>query len=155
MKYKTKYLGEIEIEEDKILTFEQGILGFENYKRYSILYQSEEENQIAWLQCLDQESLALPVIQPNLVMSNYNPIVEDGIIESLGQINNKSIAIFVTLTVPSDITKMTTNLKAPLIVNVTTRKGCQVIVENPDYKIKFPIYELLVMKNYVKGEVEC
>ena len=36
---------------------------------------------------------------------------------------------------------MTANLKAPIVINADTRKGCQVIVENHDYKVKYPVYE--------------
>ena len=39
------------------------------------------------------------------------------------------------------LTKMTVNLKAPFVINVATRKACQVIVEG--YEVKFPIYDIL------------
>ena len=48
-----------------------------------------------------------------------------------------------TATIPSDLTKMTVNLRGPLIINSLTRKACQVIVEGEDYAVKFPIYEIL------------
>lgn len=48
-----------------------------------------------------------------------------------------------TLTVPADITKITSNLKAPIVVNPKTLKGCQLIVENDEYPVRYPIYEIL------------
>ena len=50
-----------------------------------------------------------------------------------------------TVSVPSDLTQMTVNLQAPLIVNVENRKACQIIVDNKDgeYPVKFPIYDIL------------
>ena len=48
-----------------------------------------------------------------------------------------------TLTVPSDLTKMTCNLKAPIIINTDTMKGIQLIADNEDYLVRYPIYDLL------------
>ena len=49
----------------------------------------------------------------------------------------------VTMTIPSDITQMTVNLNAPIIINSESRKAIQSIVENEGYDIKYPIYESL------------
>lgn len=139
----TKHFGEIELEEDKILTFDHGIFGFENCKRYTILYNGEDENNsvISWLQSLDEVSLALPIIQPSHVIDQYNPVIEDELLVSLGAIKEENVVVFLTLTVPSDLTKMTTNLKAPIIINTENKKGCQVVVEDPNFVVKYPVYE--------------
>ena len=150
----TKHFGEIELEEDKILTFEHGIFGFENCKRYTILYNGEDENSsvISWLQSLDEVSLALPIIQPSYVLENYNPFIEDELLVSLGDIKEENIVVFLTLTVPSDLTKMTSNLKAPIIINTANKKGCQVVVEDPNYIVKYPVYEIFQNRAKEDGE---
>ena len=119
MLVKTKHFGEIELAEDKVLTFENGILGFENQKHYTILYNNENETRssISWLQSLEEPTLALPIIHPDLVKEDYNPIVNEDALQSLGNLNEENQVVFVTLTVPSDLTKMTVNLKAPLVIN--------------------------------------
>ena len=63
------------------------------------------------------------------------------LLQSLGNLNEENQVVFVTLTVPSDLTKMTVNLKAPLVINADTKKGCQLIAENSDYPVKFAVYE--------------
>ena len=144
MLVKTKYFGEIELTEDKVITFENGIFGFEDYKRYTLLCDVEREGDkriISWLQSLDEEALALPVIDPNFVMPSYDPSVPSEIIESIGTLNDDNAVILLTLTVPSDLTKMTANLKAPIIINSETKKGCQVVAENSDYMVKYNVYE--------------
>lgn len=144
MLVKTKYFGEIELTEDKVITFENGIFGFEDYKRYTLLYDVEREGDkriISWFQSLDEEALALPVINPNFVMPSYDPSVPSEIIESIGTLNDDNAVILLTLTVPSDLTKMTANLKAPIIINSETKKGCQVVAENSDYMVKYNVYE--------------
>lgn len=145
MLVKTRYFGEIDLAEDKVINFEEGIFGFEEYKRFTLLYNSESETRpaISWLQCVDEEGLALPVMLPTVVKPDYNPIVEDGVLAQLGEWDENNISVLVTLTVPSDLTLMTCNLKAPIIINTDNMKGCQVVVENPDYEIRYKIYDIL------------
>ena len=154
MLVKTRHFGEVNLDEEKVLTFEDGLIGFEDCKRYTILYNNEEggNNTISWLQSLDAPELALPVISPLSVLSDYNPIVEDEVLLPLGELTEENIIILLTLSVPSDITKMSANLKAPLIINADTKKGCQIIAENPDYVVKYNIYELVKKCKEAKGE---
>ena len=145
MLIKTRYFGEIDVDEAKILTFDDGLIGFENLKKFTLIYNNETEasSNVTWLQSLDEPLVAFPVINPFYVMTDYNPIVEDEVLIPLGELKEDSTAIFLTLTVPSDITKMTTNLKAPIIINAETKKGCQVIAENPEYVVKYNIYDVI------------
>ena len=115
--------------------------------------EKESENTIMWLQSAEEPSLALPIIKPEIVKEDYDPIVEDELIKSLGEdIENAYLAVYVTITVPSDLTKMTCNLKAPIIVNMDTMKGTQLIAGNEDYQVRFPIYDILDAKKQKDGE---
>lgn len=145
MLIKTRYFGEIDVDDAKILTFDDGLIGFENLKKFTLIYNNETEasSNVTWLQSLDEPLVAFPVINPFYIMTDYNPIVEDEVLIPLGELKEDSTAIFLTLTVPSDITKMTTNLKAPIIINADTKKGCQVIAENPEYVVKYNIYDVI------------
>ena len=153
----TKYFGQIDLDEDKIIHFEHGIMGFENLKNYTILFDIEEGDSpnISWLQSLEEPMLALPVINPLYVKADYDPVVEDELLKPLGEITDENLVILLSITVPSDINKMTANLKAPFIINSDTRKGTQIIVENPDYEVKYNIYELLKNRKEEKGDNEC
>ena len=157
MRITTRYFGEIEIDDQKILIFEEGLIGFENLKKFTLIYNNETKygNTINWLQSLDEPMVALPVINPFDIMADYNPIINDEILDSLGELQEDSTAVFLTLTIPSDISKMTTNLKAPIIVNAENKKGCQVIAENPEYVIKYNIYDVIqkMKKEYKEKEV--
>lgn len=145
MLVKTKYFGEINLSEDKIITMEHGMFGFEEYKKYTILYDSEKEGRpnVSWFQSVEEPSLAFSVINPTAVMEDYNPIVEDEILKGLGEITEENIVVLLPLTVPQEVTNMTANLKAPIIINADTRKGAQVVVENEEYEIKYKIYDIL------------
>lgn len=145
MLIKTKCFGEVDIAEDKIIRFENGLMGFEEYKDYTILFNSEKKagKTIMWLQSVEEQALALPVIDPLIVSETYDPVVEEELLASIGKIENDDLLILVTLTVPSDITKMTANYKAPIIINAGTLKGVQLIAENEDYLVKHPVYDIL------------
>lgn len=152
MLIKTRCFGDIDLDEDKVLTFDNGIMGFENCKKFTILYDNEEEDTpiISWLQSLEEPGLAIPVISPLLAKKDYNPVVEDELLASLGELTEENVVILLSVTVPSDITKMTANLKAPFILNSDSKKGCQIIVENSDYEVKYNIYD--VFQKMKKGE---
>ncbi len=145
MLVKTRYFGEIDVDDQKIITFDNGLIGFEYLKKFTLIYNNESETSgnITWLQSLDEPLVAFPAISPFYVMADYNPVVEDEVLAKMGELTEDNTAIFLTLTVPSDITKMTTNLKAPIIINADTKKGCQVIAENPEYVVKYNIYDVI------------
>ncbi len=154
MLIQTKYFGKIDLEESKIITFDQGIMGFEECKQYTILYDIEdgENPAISWLQSTQEPGLALPVINPFIIKPDYNPVVEDELLKPLGEINEDNLVLLLTVTVPADIKNMSVNLKAPFIINVDTRKGRQAIVENQDYEIKYKVYDIIQKTKGKKGE---
>lgn len=154
MLIKTKYFGEIDLDENKVITFNHGIMGFEEYKKYTILYDIEEGKNasISWLQSLEEPGLALPVINPLIIKPDYNPIVEDEVLSPLGNITDENLVILLSLTVPADLTKMSVNLKAPFVINSDTRRGCQIIVENQDYEVKYNVYKKIQKLKEEKGE---
>lgn len=143
---KTRFFGEVEIDEEKVLTFPNGIMGFEEMRRWTILYDIEKgkEGAISWLQSLDMEELALPIISPYSVVSSYSPIVEDEILKPLGEFKDEELVIFLIITIPQENPKLTTaNFKAPVIINPENKVGLQIIVNNEDYEVRFKIYEAI------------
>ncbi|MBR6229280.1 MAG: flagellar assembly protein FliW [Eubacterium sp.] len=153
MRVQTKFFGEVELPEEKIITLERGLIGLEEYKQYTILYDEEkEESNISWFQSCDEPTLALPVIKPWLVKEEYNPTVEDELLKGIGELTEDNLVILLTMTVPEDITKMSVNLKAPIIINADTCKGAQIIAENDDYEVKYKVYNLFKEKNEAAGK---
>lgn len=153
MKANTRLFGEIDIEEEKIITLEQGMIGFPDMQKFALIFDEEkgEEAKIMWLQSMDDPCVAFPVIRPELVMPEYNPTVNDEILEPLGELTDENLFVLVTLTAVADVQKNSVNLKAPIIINTITRKGCQLIVED-DYPVKYNIYKALKEKKEKAGE---
>ena len=144
MKVNTRIFGEIEVAEDKLISFTTGLLGFESYKKYTLIFNSENKGDIMWLQCLDEPELAFTVIDPMKIVPSYNPVVEKELLLPLGEVNSEEDYFLLTvLTVPSDLTKMTANLKAPVVINMNTRRACQLIVNNDEYQVRYNVYDYI------------
>lgn len=157
MKIATKHFGEVEISDEKILTFEKGIFGFEEYKKYIILYEGNEEemNLFCWLQSIEEVSVALPIVNPMLFYPDYSPEVADEEVKELGDIEENVLEVYSVIVIPEDITKMTINLKAPIIINNKTKKCAQLIAEGDTYGIRHNLYEQLQeMQTLKKAEGE-
>ncbi len=152
MNIKTKAFGEVEIAEDKIITFENGIIGFPELKRFTLLHDEDRGAGagIRFLQSVDEAGFAMPVMDPLIVNSDYDPEVDDELLAGLGELTDENILVLVTVTIPSDLTQMSVNLQGPIIINVEERKACQLIVEGSAYPVKYPIYE--VFKTRKAGE---
>ena len=95
MLVQTKFFGEIDLPEEKIVTLERGLIGLEQYKKYTILYDCEkEEANISWFQSVEEPTLALPVIKPWLVKEDYDPVVEDELLTGLGDLTEENLVPF-------------------------------------------------------------
>lgn len=147
MRINTKVFGEIEIADDKIIHFPSGIIGFPYLTDFALVHDEEKGvGAIHWLQSVQEPAFAMPVMDPLIVQPEYNPEVNDELLEPIGKIEDEELLVLVTVTVPSDLTKMTVNLRGPIIINAAEKKACQVIIEGDDHAVKFPIYDILNAK---------
>ena len=153
MKAATRLFGEIEIDESKIITFEDGIIGFPDMKKFTLIFDEEKEGRpsISWLQSMDEPEIAFPVMDPLFGCETYNPIVEDELLKNLGTIKEDNLYVLVTVTVPQNIKELAVNLKAPIVINTDTRKASQIIVED-DLPVRYRIYEILEEAKKKAGE---
>ena len=145
MKITTRVFGEIEIDNSKIIRFPSGIIGFPEMTDFALVFDEEKgkDTPIRWLQSLQESGFAMPVMDPLLVASEYNPEVEDNHLIPLGEMNAEDTLVLVTVTVPKDLTKMSVNLQAPIIINADSKKATQIIVNSEKYPIKYYIYDIL------------
>ena len=144
MKLTTRIFGEVEIEDSKIINFPNGIIGFPDLKKFTLMHDEEQgSGSIKWLQSIDEPGFAMPVMDPLIVCPDYSPEIDRTKIEEVGELDDEDILVLVTVTVPHDLEKMTVNLMGPFVINVKDMKGVQSIVENDNYPVKFPIYDIL------------
>lgn len=154
MRVQTKFFGEVELDDNKVIEFPNGIIGFEDFKKFAILYDIEDDRdtKISWLQSLEEPTLALPVVDPLAVTTEYAPMIEDELLKPLGNPADEDLLFLLVMTVPSDMTKVTANMKAPVIISTEERKGIQLIVDNADYPVKFNVYESVQKMKEKAGE---
>ena len=147
MQITTKVFGEITVDDDKLIYFPKGIIGFPDLKDFALIHDEEKgSDSIHWLQSIQEPAFAMPVMDPLLVCPDYNPEADDELLNNLGEIKPDDLLVLVTVPVPSDLTQMSVNLKGPIVINAGERKAIQVIAEGDTYQVKFPIYDILNKK---------
>lgn len=136
---ETSRFGTLEVDEEIIITFPEGLPSFEQCRRFVIL-TPDDDNPIRWLQSLEDGRLAFPIIDPWLFQPDYAPTISDLDAEKLQMEEDTPKLLFVIVTVPRENPQaMTANLLGPLLINPLTRQGRQVIVTNDNYHTRHRI----------------
>lgn len=144
MEVSTKLFGTINVGDDKIIEFPEGILGFPELKKFTLIYDDKNTaGGMNFLASLDEPAFAMPVVPALIVEPGYSPKFTEDIEATIGGLTEENALVLVTMTIPSDVTKMTVNLNAPMVINTDTKKGVQSVVANEDYDVKYPIYDKL------------
>lgn len=140
MKINTRYFGEMEISEDKIITFENGIPGFEEEKNFIVINDDEEDSTFSWLQSLDNVELSFIIINPFEIFKDYDINIPESATEKLKIKDEKDVVVYTIVVAPEDIRKMTTNLSGPIVINIKEKLGKQVILDDPRYTTKHLVF---------------
>ena len=115
-----------------------GLLGFEQIKGYLLIANPGEE-PFEWLQVKDNAALAFVVIDPFLVLPDYQPDIPQADVEFLGLQDPHDALLFSIVTVHNP-KQATVNLKGPVIFNRRTMVGKQVVLANANiYSIQHPL----------------
>ena len=141
MKINTTNFGEIEIEEDKIIEFKEGLPAFEDEKQFVIILNEDPENPFHFLQSINTKELSFVILNPFEIFTDYDILLPEMAISKLKIENQEDVAIYTMVVVPEDMTKMTTNLLGPIVINTKERLGKQVILEENKYSTKEPIFK--------------
>ena len=148
MNLKTKHFGEIEIDESKIIDFAEGLPGFESYKKFALFSEEtasggDTGGLFWWLQAVDNGDIAFVLMDALLVKPDYDPKVDVKELASLGEFVPEDLLVYNITIIPDDISQLSVNLRAPIIINSATKKGRQVLVNNEDYPVRCYIYDEL------------
>ena len=137
MKINTNYFGELEVDENEILEFEKGMLGFEELKKFVIIKDSEIF--IEWLQSVE-DTTSFAIMDPFVADNNYSFELPEKIMKQLDIIDKEDVMIRTVVIIPEDITKIRTNLQAPIIINTKQKKATQIILDD-SYPIRYEFYD--------------
>lgn len=140
---ETHRFGRVHINSDHIIAFHEGLLGFEHLKRYAIIL-CETTEPIQWLQAVDDPTVSLPIINPFLIKPDYELDVDDGELQSIGMPTVDEILIVNAMVLPEQIRNATVNLSAPVLINLRTKQGRQIVMEYSQANaIRYPAFEAL------------
>jgi len=139
---QTKRFGEVNITEGERIEIPQGILGFPEYREFCLV-DPGDDTLILWLQSLKEPSLALPVLEPKIFSPEYSFKLTSNELRELKIESMNDAAVFSVLTIPEDITGMTANLKAPLVLNRKQQIAKQIVLQESKYPIKHPMFKEL------------
>ena len=137
---KTKPFGDIEVEDDRIIEFPEGILGFDYVDRFVLL--EEKDSPFIWLQAYSEPELAFVMVSPLQFMAEYSLVISQTDLEDVGAASPEELSVFAIVTIPSNNpADMTANLQGPIIINMEKRKGKQAISLSDKYRVRHKIME--------------
>ena len=139
MQIETTRFGEIDVADEKIINFKDGLIGLEELTAFALI-SSEETWPFYWLQAVDDAGLALCVINPFTILPDYAPNVPQLALDELGIKEDSDVLLLTVAVVPQEVTKMTTNLAAPILINNVNNSASQVVLDTRDHELRHPIF---------------
>lgn len=139
-KVYTSRFGEIEVDEQKIVWFKNGIPAFEDEHEFIIL-PYEEESPYYFMQSLTTPDLAFLLTIPFLFFPDYSFELDDESIKELDIQNQENVFYYSMVTIPNgSIRYMTANLVAPIVLNGANMQAKQVVLEKSNYTTKHRLF---------------
>ena len=139
MQIDTLRFGQVEIDETKLIRFEGGIPGLEEYKSFTLL-QFEDSYPIIWLQAVDFGGVCLPVLDTYAVLPGYVFDIDDEDVRELDLKSPEDLHVVSVVVIPEDIQRMTANLAAPIVINTITGKAKQIMLSGSDFNVRTPVF---------------
>jgi flagellar assembly factor FliW len=139
---QTTRFGAVQLQSEDIIDFPEGILGFNDLRKFVLLDDPNDEI-FAWLQSCEVPQIAFPVLEPELFTTNYQVLLTKHDLESLGLQKQEKTRAFSIITIPDDATQMTANLKAPVVINIEKRQARQIVLQDNNLAIREPIFAKL------------
>ena len=129
MNIKTRDFGYIAVNEEDEINFTCGMYGFDSYTKFVILKDGPEDD-IMYLQSLENADLSFVLIDPYSIFNIYNPLVNEEDLTNLETDNEGELKFLVIAIIKEEIKDSVVNLKSPIAINPKTRKAKQVILQN-------------------------
>lgn len=146
MKIKTTRFGELEVDKKDVIEFSEGLLGFENLKKFFVV-DPGDQTLILWLQSIDDAGTAFPIIEPKIFQPSYSVKLLPVELNSLQLENLSNASVYAILTIPQNVTEMSANLKAPIIINNKTKNARQIVLQDSKLEVRHKMY--MDLKKYI------
>lgn len=146
MGIKTTRFGELEVNKNDIISFTDGLLGFDNLTKYFVV-DPGDNTLILWLQSAEDEKIAFPIIEPKIFSPDYVVKLTATELTMLDLESLNNAKIYCILTIPQNVTEMSANLKAPIVINNNKKIAKQVVLQDSKLSVKHEMYKEL--KTYI------
>ncbi|MCS7052198.1 MAG: flagellar assembly protein FliW [Ignavibacterium sp.] len=124
MKVNFDHIGEVEFDDSLILTFENGLIGFEYLKKFVLI--KTDDDLFYWLNSIERPEFCFPLIGIRVIDENY-PFMEN-------------FEAFAVVVFNKDPLKITINLKAPIYINQDSKIGLQKIIDDDKYPVDYKLF---------------
>ncbi|MCX7914396.1 MAG: flagellar assembly protein FliW [Thermodesulfovibrionales bacterium] len=121
IRFVTSRFGVLEVSENEIIHFPQGIPGFVELKRYVLM--DYKDTPLKWLQAVDDPDVAFIVVDPSFLNPDYAVCLDENIRDFLDLKDDNDLAVLVIIRREGD--KIVANFNGPLLFNASNRRGMQ------------------------------
>ena len=139
MLIETSRFGQLDVNPERLINFEDGILGFPRQKQYALI-QTGEGSGFYWLQSVCTRDLAFVVCDPRLFVADYQVPVKVDDLQNIGLAEIADAQVFVIVNKVDEL--LTGNLQGPLIVNVINRQARQLVLSDKRFSTRHPLMRI-------------
>jgi len=139
MLLNTSRFGTIEVDENRVITFTKGLLGFPRYKKF-VLIEPNDEGYFWWMQSTESPDLAFVVTDPSLFVPSYRVPMKADQMQEIGLSSLDESQVFVIVNKRDQV--LTGNLQGPLVIHVASRTGAQLVLSDKRFTTRVPLVEL-------------
>lgn len=125
VQFETSRFGALEVEEERIINFPDGLLGFPDFKRYILM--DYKDTPLKWLQAVDDPDLAFIVTEPAVLFSDYKARLDPATRQYLKLEKDEDLAVLMIIRVEGE--QVIANLQGPLFLNAGSMLGAQIVVD--------------------------
>ena len=131
--------GELEVAEEQIMDFPEGLLGFPDEKKFALM-EYKPESPFYILQSMADPDLTFLMINPFAFFNDYDFHMDDALMAEIGVTADNPPTVFNIATVRDKIQNMTVNLAGPVLVNIRDRKAAQWVIEKTQFPTRYPLF---------------
>lgn len=139
MEVHSSRFGKIDIPETEIISFPEGLLGFENETSFCIL-DSNDGTYLLWLQSTNNPNICFPILEPAFFIQDFEPNLMPADLRSLKIESVNEVMFYSIVTIPDNIKELSANLKAPIALNHKTKTAKQIVLQDNKLDVSYPIY---------------
>lgn len=132
---------ELFFSEEDFIIFQEGLFGFEEYKKFLPFAAEEGNDSMLYLQSADEEHLSFLAMDPFLLKEEYSPVLSEADRKALQAEDEEALSYYVLCVIKEPPEESTVNLKCPVVINFRTRQARQVILDSQEYGLRHMLKE--------------